>query len=293
MVFGRLVALALAAQAMEATRRGRLVGAAVPQATRRGLVGSAGAAVAAALVGPVEAAEEASLSASSAPRVTAVVTLDLSIARAAPSPLRIELFGDAAPESVAYFSRLASGTLRAECADEEDDGSTIARTATSRRMGARACLDMQGVDVGFANSQLWRLVPDKRVDFGRVDSSFVARVPPTFAAETNDLRPSAKGAVSVKRGGGAFEFTVAPKENPALDKEDLVVVGRVASADVAFLDELNAIPTKKDLVSLSDVPPLGGKFTRACEYAAPDPTCAQFKPLKRIMVVSSAVAPRR
>ncbi|KAH8062576.1 glucose-6-phosphate isomerase [Aureococcus anophagefferens] len=124
-------------------------------------------------------------------------------------------------------------------------------------MGERACLDAQGVDVGFANSQLWRLVPDKRVDFGRVDSSFSAGVPPTFAEETNALRASAKGNVSVKRGGGAFEFTVAPANSPGLDREDLVVVGRVAPADLPFLDALNAIPTKKDLVSIGDVPPLG------------------------------------
>ena len=159
-------------------------------------------------------------------------------------------------------------------------------------MGERACLDAQGVDVGFANSQLWRLVPDKRVDFGRVDSSFSARVPPTFAEETNALRASAKGNVSVKRGGGAFEFTVAPANSPGLDREDLVVVGRVAPADLPFLDALNAIPTKKDLVSIGDVPPLGKSFARACEYSSPDPTCAQFKPLKRIMVVGSSVKGR-
>ena len=257
----------------------------VPKAfgTRRGLLASA-AFGAAARAAPGLAEEE--------PRVTAIVTLDVSIARAPPEPLRIELFGDAAPQSVAYFSKLATNSLRAECSDADEDPGAVARVQTSRRMGERACLDAQGVDVGFANSQLWRLVPDKRVDFGRVDSSFSARVPPTFAEETNALRASAMGNVSVKRGGGAFEFTVAPANSPGLDREDLVVVGRVAPADLPFLDALNAIPTKKDLVSIGDVPPLGKSFARACEYSSPDPTCAQFKPLKRIMVVGSSVKGR-
>ena len=67
---------------------------------------------------------------------------------------------------------------------------------------------------------------------------------------------------------------------------------QVAAADLPVLDALNAIPTKKDLVSLSDVPPLGAKFARACEYANPDASCAQFKPLKRVVVSGSAVGGR-
>ena len=106
-----------------------------------------------------------------------------------------------------------------------------------------------------------------------------AREPPSFTAEVGgDVRPSQRGAVSVKRGGGAFEFTITPKTNPGLDKEELVCVGRVLDEDLPVLDALNAIPAKKDLVSLGDVPPLGSKIARACEYANPDATCAQFKP---------------
>ena len=99
-----------------------------------------------------------------------------------------------------------------------------------------------------------------------------------------------RGAVSVKRGGGAFEFTITPKTNPGLDKEELVCVGRVLDEDLPVLDALNAIPAKKDLVQLGDVPPLGSKIARACEYANPDATCAQFKPLKRVVVSGVAVA---
>jgi len=126
---------------------------------------------------------------------------------------------------------------------------------------------------------------------------FSARVPPTFAVERRGgagagrwSKASTRGAVSVKRGGGAFEFTIAPVDNPALEKEDLVVVGRVIEDDMAFLDEIHAIPTRRDIISIGDVPPLGGNFARACDFTSPDKTCAQFKPLKKIMVVTSSVA---
>ena len=129
------------------------------------------------------------------------------------------------------------------------------------------------------NSQMWRLVPDKRVDFGRIDSSFAAREPPSFPAEAGgDLRPSQRGAVSVKRGGGAFEFTITPKTNPGLDKEELVCNRAGPGRGPAGLGRPERHSREKDLVSLGDVPPLGSKIARACEYANPDATCAQFKP---------------
>lgn len=213
------------------------------------------------------------------PKVTALVTLNLSIARGPPSPLRIELFGDEVPASVEFFSNLASGTLRAQCAENVE-----------------ACEEYQGIDVGYKGSQLWRLVPNKRIDFGRVDRMFASRIPPTFSAEQNNgslMKASSRGAVSVKRGGGAFEFTVTPAYNQALDKEDLVVVGRIAEGDLAFLDTINSITTRKDIVSIGNVPPLGANFARACDFTAPDPTCNQFKPLKKIIITEASVISQR
>ena len=244
--------------------------------TRRALLGAAAAAAANSVVLPAKAAGT-------------LVTLELNVARAPSAPLRIEILPENAPKSAEYFLALCRGTLRARCADYDEPG--LQRAAASARAQERICLDQQGIDVNLVNSQMWRLVPDKRVDFGRIDSSFAAREPPSFPAEAGgDLRPSQRGAVSVRRGGGAFEFTITPKTNPGLDKEELVCVGRVLDEDLPVLDALNAIPAKKDLVSLGDVPPLGSKIARACEYANPDATCAQFKPLKRVVVSGVSVA---
>jgi len=168
--------------------------------------------------------------------VTEVVTLDLSIARGTPKPLKIEVFGDSSAEAK-FFVGLASATIQAPCAPTKIEGDANIDEGET-------CRDYESLSVGYKGSQLWRLVPNKRIDFGRVDSMFANRVPPTFATQGSSkstattIKPSTKGAVSMKRGGGAFEFTVTPAYNPALDspKEDLVVVGRIASDSSDFLE---------------------------------------------------------
>jgi len=261
------------------------------------------------------------------PQVTAVVTLDLSIARGPSRPLRIEIFGSgngietttmlassASPPTseVEYFSSLASGTMKAQCSETGGNGnesttSNIDDTdGSSMGLGDSVdaiCVQYANNDVSYKGSQLWRLVPNKRIDFGRVDSMFATRLPPTFVSKfpkssalesMTVMKPSTRGMVSMKRGGGAFEFTVTPVYNPALDRdtEDLIVVGRIADEEsMALIDDINTIPTRKDVVKMGDVPPLGSNFARACDFAAPDPTCNQFRPLKRIIVTDSTFVP--
>lgn len=268
--------------------------------TRRGMLSAATASLLALAASPmvptVAIAEEETISsssypASSSPKLTALVTLNVSIARGPPRPLRIELFQAAPAAAVEFFSSLAEGTLKAPC--EMGDNPNI-----------EICEEYQSINVGYKGSQLWRLVPNKRMDFGRVDSMFTSRIPPTISrseVEPNNnkdvnidssmFKPSTRGAVSIKRGGGAFEFTVTPAYNPSLDsdKEDLVVVGRIATDDLSFIDEINQIVVRKDIVKVGDVPPLGAKFARACDFTAPDSTCAQFKPLRKIIVTDASV----
>ena len=117
-------------------------------------------------------------------------------------------------------------------------------------------------------------------------------MPPTTAASDGaerGLRHDAPGVVSMRRGGGAFEFTIAPAANPALDREN-VVVGRVLRGlDVlARLDQ--DIPVKRGAIEL-DPPPLGAPVARACAYDKGDTSCAQFK--RRCARSRSSTAVRR
>ena len=263
--------------------------------------------------------------------VTSIVTFNLSIARGPSKPLRIEVFGDSSDEAQ-FFTSLAAGTLQASCQSEpenstEQDNNTVMIDENAEL--PFKCIDSESVPVSYKGSQLWRLVPDKRLDFGRVDSMFASRIPPTFPSassasalsskptQTIRMAPSTKGAVSMKRNGGAFEFTITPSYNPALDseKEDLIVIGRVmmttkekeegkndddksSDADASdassmdFVTMLNTkIPTRKDLSDRKgiNVPPLGSTFARACNFSEPNTTCAQFKPIGRIVVTEVSV----
>jgi hypothetical protein len=294
-----------------------------------GVVTVAGLTAAAATPVPVCRAQEIEIAATDEhdPVVTSIVTFNLSIARGPSKPLRIEVYGDSSDEAQ-FFTSLAAGTVQASCPPEPEeispeDNTVMGMIDENAELPFR-CIDSESVPVSYKGSQLWRLVPDKRLDFGRVDSMFASRIPPTFPSassstaalsskpnQTIRMAPSTKGAVSMKRNGGAFEFTITPSYNPALDseKENLIVIGRVMmttkekegnddddkSSDASSMDfvtMLNTkIPTRKDLSDRKgiNVPPLGSTFARACNFSEPNTTCAQFKPIGRIVVTEVSV----
>lgn len=251
------------------------------------------------------------------PVVTSIVTFNLSIARGPSKPLRIEVFGESSDEAQ-FFTSLAAGTVQASCPPEPEENTVMGIIIDENAELPFKCTDSESVPVSYKGSQLWRLVPDKRLDFGRVDSMFASRIPPTFSSSSSSsskpnqtmMAPSTKGAVSMKRNGGAFEFTITPSYNPALDseKEDLIVIGRVmmtkekegndddessnAASSMDFVTMVNTkIPTRKDLSDRkgTNVPPLGSTFARACNFSEPNTTCAQFRPIGRIVVTDVSV----
>lgn len=61
--------------------------------------------------------------------------------------------------------------------------------------------------------------------------------------DSNPLRHDAAGIVSVKKGGGEFEFTIAPAPNPELDEEN-VVIGRVLQG-IEVVEALNRAPVSQ------------------------------------------------
>merc|ERR1712194_295936 len=61
--------------------------------------------------------------------------------------------------------------------------------------------------------------------------------PDTKTSETNDLRHEKEGVVSMRRGGGTFDFNVAPVENAYWLDKDNVVIGQV----IEGMDQIKAI----------------------------------------------------
>jgi cyclophilin family peptidyl-prolyl cis-trans isomerase len=101
--------------------------------------------------------------------------------------------------------------------------------------------------------------------------------------DQNQLLHDAPGVLSVKRGGGTFDFTIAPQLNPALDGEN-VVIGKVLHG-MDVVDKINKIPTsKEDLIgSKGGFSALGKGFDGRAKLAAVE------RPLQRISILQCQV----
>lgn len=141
----------------------------------------------------------------------------------------IGLFGEDAPQSVAAFKKVCDGSLRGR--------------------GGRT--------VGYAGSQAWRILQGERIDLGRVKQIdeinqspgtpqrqlVLVEVPENNDA--NDITHDVAGTVSVKKGGGKFEFIITPNGSSAasLDGEN-VVIGRVLEG-LPIVATLDKAPTNQ------------------------------------------------
>lgn len=73
---------------------------------------------------------------------------------------------------------------------------------------------------------MWRITP-RRIDAGQVRGKWAGRVPPLHpTTESPSLSHDAAGLVSVKRGGGSFDFGITTAPDAAADA-DSIVIGKV------------------------------------------------------------------
>ena len=117
-----------------------------------------------------------------------------------------------------------------------------------------------------------------------------ARVPPTTPlTESAGLSHDAAGLLSVRRGGGTFDFGITSAPTPE-DDADFAVIGRVVEGmdSVAALDAVTIVKAADVLNADGGLDPKGSRG-KVCEYANPQPFCAQGKPLKKITLLRSSV----
>ena len=142
----------------------------------------------------------------------------------------IGLYGEAAPESVALFQGLCgSGTLppelryRSSSCTRIEQGKSIVCGRLSAGSAARI---------------------DREIDAtGYVRSSLVSLAEQYTTADANALSHDRAGLVSMKKGGGQFEFVLTPAANPALDASN-IVIGEVISGR-ELLQALDNVPTRR------------------------------------------------
>ena len=205
--------------------------------------------------------------------------------------VRLGLFGDDAPESVRIFKQLLEGTLRAPCRrDESSDDEMVARSALTKKGVYKQCDAGAERPVSLAQSQVWRIVQGKRIDAGAVKGVFAMRLPPsTPPDEALRLSHDAPGLLSVRRGGGSFDFGLMPAAAPELD-DAYVVIGRALDAEsLATISAMDVLPVVKAADIFGQREGSDKSRAKACAYGSANSYCSQLKPLKKLTLVRASV----
>ena len=202
-------------------------------------------------------------------KVTSKVYLDISIARGPAERITLGVFGDDAPAASKFFLSVCKG-------DYGDgvsyDGAQVSRIELDKR------IDVGKLAKGGSQKQ------ETWMDgMGKVRIRSVSLASKTTHRDVNNFLNDESGVLSVKKGGGSFDFTISPKPNPSLDSEN-VVIGKVISG-MNVVDEINKVPTsKEDIIgSKGGFSALGKGFDGRAKLAAVG------RPLKRINVLQCQV----
>lgn len=202
-------------------------------------------------------------------KITSKVYLDISIARGPAERITLGVFGDDAPAASKFFLSVCKG-------DYGDgvsyDGAQVSRIELDKR------IDVGKLAKGGSQKQ------ETWMDgMGKVRIRSVSLASKSTHRDVNNFLNDESGVLSVKKGGGSFDFTISPKPNPSLDSEN-VVIGKVISG-MNVVDEINKVPTsKEDIIgSKGGFSALGKGFDGRAKLAAVG------RPLKRINVLQCQV----
>ena len=176
------------------------------------------------------------------PQVTSRARLRVAIGDAPPRPLTIGLYGSAAPKSVALFEGLCAGTI----------GKGLTYTGSSVSRIERDRLIVGGSLAGGSTRS-----KDTSIDTtGYVRSKMVNRADEFENDDSNTLSHNRPGLLSMRKGGGAFEFVLTPAANPALDATNIVIGEALGDVEggLGLIAALNELPTRQP----SKISELGG-----------------------------------
>lgn len=162
--------------------------------------------------------------------VTDSVYMDMKIAGQPVGRLVLGLFGSEAPISVASFKdSCGDGIIGRAGRTAGYKGSVAARvSSTYVELGRVKQIDELNQSPGTPQRQTRAILPVEN-------------------RETNNLRHDTRGIVSVKRGGGSFEFVITLAQDNSLDNENLVI-GKVIAGDSDVLEKIAAVPTNRKTV---------------------------------------------
>ena len=163
------------------------------------------------------------------PTVTDRIGLDISVAGEKAGTIELGLWRSAAPESVDAFVRLAAGRL----GDPDEEPASLERSVAVRVVKDKV------VVLGALKNQGGSTV----LVSGQTKPQRVPVRPPVTRDASNGISHDAAGLLSVRRGGGSFEFTLTPRANRELDAEDIVIGQVLSEQSMQLLERLNVLPT--------------------------------------------------
>ena len=202
-------------------------------------------------------------------RVTSEVYLDVSIARSPPERITLGIFGDDAPAATKFFLSVCKGDYGEGVSY---DGAQVSRIQIDKR-----------IDVGKLSKGGNKKQETWMDGMGKVRIRSVSLASSATHKDSNDFRHDTPGVVSVKKGGGTFDFTIASRTNPVLDAEN-VVIGKVLSG-MNVVNKINNVPvSKEDIIgSKGGFSSLGKGFDGRAKLAAVE------RPLQRVSILQCKV----
>jgi len=219
------------------------------------------------------------------PKVTQRVQLDIAIGTGDARSLVIGLYGDEAPASVSVFRALCSNCVPGASVDLGYRGSLASRVERDKQIvlgrppaGAGQVIERSLDNTGYVRSELINLA-EKYVN-----------------SDDNSLSHDRAGLVSMRRGGGEFEFVLTPATNPGLDASR-IVIGEVLQGS-ELVAALNAVPARKPAKDneLGALMAAVGAYDEsryaAVAKAGGDPRSrieTTYRPLQKIKIVSCSL----
>ena len=202
-------------------------------------------------------------------KITAQVYLDVSVARGPAERITLGVFGDDAPAASKFFLSICKGDYGEGVSY---DGAQVSRIETNKR-----------IDVGKLSKGGNKKQETWMDGMGKVRIRSVSLASKATHRDQNDLLHDTAGVLSVKKGGGTFDFTIAPQSNSQLDDEN-VVIGKVISG-MEVVSKINEVPaSKEDLIgSKGGFSALGKGFDGRAKIAVVG------KPLQKISILQCQV----
>lgn len=172
--------------------------------------------------------------AASPPKITSKARVTIAIGNAEPQSLTVGLYGKAAPSSVKLFEQLCAGSLPGT----SPESPLSYRGSTCTRIEKNKAIVLGHLSAGSAQTI------ERSIDStGYVRSELVNLADRYTNTDENKLSHDRGGLISMRRGGGEFEFILTAAPNPALDASR-IVIGEVVDG-TGLVSALNEVPSRR------------------------------------------------